>query len=280
MQSDVFVLSVFAFILGSIIGSFLNVCIYRIPEGKSLVTPASHCPRCGEPIRWFDNIPIFGWLLLRGRCRYCRGLISFRYPLIEFMVGLLYVSIYVHFVFLNEVLFYWVLSSLLVVISFVDLDYFVIPNRITLPGICAGVVLGPVLGVYLLTDLLLGLFIGGAVLYSVASAYEVYLLFRGQIDFAEFRHCLSTMSFHGLGGGDVKLLAMLGAFLGWQAVMPIVFMASLSGTVVALPRYIMGRGSVGHAIPFGPFLSLGALLYLFFWADLLSWYVSLWGGVV
>ena len=245
------------FALGAIIGSFLNVCIYRIPAGQSIVAPPSSCPLCSHRIRWFENIPILSFLLLRGRCAQCRALISWRYPLIEALTGGLFVLVLWTFGFSWATLVYWLLAALLVVITFIDLDHQIVPDIISLPGILVGFFcsfLIPWLGII---DSLLGILVGGGSLLLVAWVYE--LLAKRE----------------GMGGGDIKLLAMLGAFLGWKAIFPIIFMASMAGSLVGVPLMLIKNKNSKLALPFGPFLAFAAMIQLLWGDALLNWYLGL-----
>jgi len=243
-------------IFGAVIGSFLNVCICRIPEGVSIVAPASRCPYCQAPIRWYQNIPVISYLVLRGRCATCHQTISPRYPLVEILTGLLFVLVFRQYGFLWATPVYWLLAAALVVITFIDLDHQIIPDIISLPGIPLGFVLTFLVPGISWSDSLLGILLGGGSLYVVGRVY--YLLTRVE----------------GMGGGDVKLLAMLGAFLGWKAVLPIIFMGSLIGSLIGVSVMLYRRAGGKLAIPFGPFLALGAVIYLLYGQGLLQWYLS------
>ena len=245
------------FLLGAVIGSFLNVCIYRIPAGESVVTPRSRCPHCLTTIRWFHNLPIASWLLLKGRCAYCAAPFSVRYPLVEALTGLLFALFFYRFAFHPATLVAWLLAALLVTISFIDLDHQIIPDVISLPGIPLGFLCAFALPWVSWQSSLLGILLGGGILLAIALGYE---WLTGQ---------------EGMGLGDVKLLAMLGAFLGAAAVLPIIFLASILGTLVGVPLMLITRAGRKLAIPFGPFLAAAALLYLYFVAHidpLARWY--------
>lgn len=247
---------VFVFVLGAIVGSFLNVCIYRIPAGESIVFPASRCPSCKAVIRWYQNIPILSYLFLGGRCASCRVRIPWRYPFVEALTGVLFTLVVYRFGLHGATLVFWVLSALLVVITFIDLDHQLIPDVISLPGIVVGF-LGSFLVPWLSwSDSLFGILLGGGSLYLVAAGYE--LLAKKE----------------GMGGGDIKLLAMLGAFLGWKAVLPVIFLSSLMGSLVGIPLMLIKRADGRLAIPFGPFLATGALVFLLWGPDLIRWYLS------
>jgi leader peptidase (prepilin peptidase)/N-methyltransferase len=247
--------SIFTLVLGAIVGSFLNVCIYRIPAGLSIVHPPSRCPHCEAPIRWYQNIPLLSWIVLRGRCAHCKTPVSYRYPLIEALCGGLYLLVALYFGLSWSTLVFWLFFSLLLVITFIDLDHQIIPNVISLPGIVVGFACSLFLLPLAWQDSALGVLLGGGFLWTVATGYRL------------------LMGVEGMGMGDVKLLAMIGAFLGWQAVLPVVFLGSIVGTAVGVP-YMLIKGEGGKlAIPFGPFLSLGAILYVFCWSQLFNWYV-------
>ena len=251
------------FIFGAAVGSFLNVCITRIPNGESLVHPPSHCPNCKEPISVYHNIPLLSYLLLRGRCRSCRASISPRYFFVELLMACLAVALYYQFGVSLAFLVSCVFVAALIVISFIDLDVRIVPDVISLPGIVAGLLFS-VVARYLINDpvelipsplsALIGVVVGGGFLLALAWAYEAFT------------------GVEGMGGGDIKLLAMIGAFLGWTAIPFTLFFASLTGSVIGL-GLMVGKG-VGRrfALPFAPFLCLGALLYLFFGNELMEFY--------
>lgn len=243
------------FVFGSVVGSFLNVCIYRIPAGLSVVSPASRCPVCENPIRWYQNIPIASWLLLGGKCASCKTRISLRYPLIEALSGLLYLLVLYRFDLSLTALVLLLFVSVLLVVTFIDLDHQIIPNVISLPGIVVGFACSAFLTPIGWADALLGILFGGGLLWGVATGYRL------------------LMKAEGMGMGDVKLLAMIGAFLGWKAILPTVFIGSIAGTLIGVPL-MLAKGKDGKlAIPFGPFLSIGSVVYLFWWAALFDWYV-------
>ena len=246
-----------AFLLGAVIGSFLNVCIYRIPAGESVVAPRSRCPHCQTTIRWFHNLPIVSWLWLKGRCAYCAAPFSARYPLVEALTGLLFALFLYRFGLHPATPVAWLLVALLVTISFIDLDHQIIPDVISLPGIPLGFLCSFALPWVSWQSSLLGILLGGGILLAIALGYE----------------CLTGQE--GMGLGDVKLLAMLGAFLGAAAVLPIIFLASILGTLIGVPLMIVTRAGRKLAIPFGPFLAAAALVYLYFVAridPLARWY--------
>jgi leader peptidase (prepilin peptidase) / N-methyltransferase len=250
-------LYIFAFIFGAVVGSFLNVCIYRLPAGKSVVFPPSACPGCQTPIRWYDNIPLFGYLLLGGKCRACRAPIGIRYPLVELINGLLTLFLFMKFGPTITFLALFLLSSSLVVITFIDLDHQIIPDIISLPGIGVGFIFSLFLPWLSWSNSLLGIVAGGGSLLLVAYGYQ---FLTGK---------------EGMGGGDVKLLAMMGAFLGWRSILFIIFAASLVGSVIGITVMLVQKKDAKLAIPFGPFLAFGAVLYIFFGKQIIFWYLNL-----
>lgn len=250
-----------AFLLGLTLGSFLNVCIYRLPRRQSVVVPRSYCPDCGRFIRWYDNVPVVSYLVLGGRCRTCKKPIPFRYPIVEILTALLSVLVYLKFGPTWGYVFYFLLlAAPLVAVTFIDLSHQIIPDTISLPGIVAGmgatVVLSGLPWPLALSQSLLGILAGGGSLFAISWLYE------------KLRHQ------EGIGGGDVKLAAMLGAFFGWKAIFVILFLASLLGSVIGVVLLLFRRHKAQPTIPFGPFLSAGALLYLFVGKQLIHWYLA------
>jgi len=243
--------------LGAIIGSFLNVCIYRLPLQQSVVWPSSHCPTCQAHIAWDDNIPLFSILRLKGRCRQCRGAISWRYPLIEGVNGFGYVALAWHFGMDWSTLVYGAFFSSMVVVTMIDWEHFIIPDVITLPGIVLGLVCSWVILPLEVVDSVLGVLVGGGILWFMA--WVSPFLFGKE----------------GMGGGDIKLLAMIGAFLGWKPTLLTLMLGALIGSVVGLSLMALKRLDRGQYIPFGPYLALGAVLALFFHQDLFNWYIDL-----
>lgn len=248
---------VFVFFLGAVVGSFLNVCIYRIPVGHSIVSPGSRCPQCHAAIRWYLNVPIISWLVLRGRCANCHTRIPLRYPLVEGLTGLLFLLVFYRFGWHVVTPIFWLFAAALVVVTFIDLDHQIIPDVISLPGIPIGFLCSffiPWVGWF---DSLLGIIVGGGSLYLIAIGYK------------------ALTKKEGMGGGDIKLLAMIGAFLGWKAILPVIFISSLLGSLVGVPLMLMKKADGKLAIPFGPFLAIGAVTFLLFGPILIRWYLSL-----
>ena len=246
-----------AFLFGAIIGSFLNVCIWRLPLGESVVYPPSHCPACGSRIRARDNIPMLGYLLLRGRCYSCGTRISLRYPAVEVLSGLAAMVLLLHFGLSAPLASYGLFVGALIVITFIDIDHQIIPDVISLPGIPLGLLFSALgYGVPLL-DSAVGVVLGGGILYLVAIGYHTW---TGR---------------EGMGGGDIKLLAMIGAFLGWRGVLVTLLLGSFTGAIIGIVL-IVARGSDSRLpIPFGPFLALGAVCALFFGDALIRWYLQI-----
>lgn len=244
------------FVFGAVVGSFLNVCIARIPAGESVVTPRSKCPKCGAKITWYQNIPMLSYVFMRGRCAGCGVRISLRYPLVELLCGVLFALILWYFGVGLSTPVYWVFVALLVCVSFIDFDHQIIPNKISLPGIVVGFVLSFLLPGMPWLDSLLGIVLGGGSLWLVAWIY--YLLTRAE----------------GMGMGDVKLLAMIGAFLGYQSILPVIFIASLLGSFFGILLMVVTRSGRKLAIPFGPYLSLAAVVTLLWGDAILQWYLS------
>ena len=245
------------FIFGICVGSFLNVCIYRLPLSKSIVFPSSACPDCQVPIRFYDNIPLISYLLLKGKCRNCHTGISVRYPLVELMGGLFAVCVYLKFNLTLEALTAYIFIAALLVITFIDIDHRIIPDVISLPGIPMGFAASLFVSSIHYLDSIIGILVGGGSLLIVAWVYN--LLTKKE----------------GMGGGDIKLLAMIGAFIGWKGVLLTIFLSSAIGTVSGLLLMLRSRKTMKMAIPFGPFLSIGAIIYIFFGKELIFWYFQI-----
>lgn len=257
------------FIFGAVIGSFLNVCIYRLPRGQSIVSPPSHCTSCGEHVKPYDNIPILSYILLGGRCRSCGAHFSSRYMLVELLTGSLFALTLWKYGPGLEAISVVLLLSALVVVTFIDLEHMIIPNVISLPGIVAGLALaalrtdwgelhalwthfdlGPtdwlyIIGEYPALDSAAGVIMGGAALLIIALGYE------------------ALRKREGMGMGDVKLIAMIGAFLGLQSIPFVMLMSSVLGIVLWVYLRLRTGVDMRYAFPFGPFLSIGAVVYCF-----------------
>jgi leader peptidase (prepilin peptidase) / N-methyltransferase len=242
---------------GAIVGSFLNVCIYRLPRDQSIVWPASACPGCTRQLSWFENVPIVSYLALRGRCRTCAAPISPRYLIVEALTAGMFILGWWEYGAGPLLASRLVLGCALIVLFAIDLEHHLLPNVITLPGIAAGVLFS------LFTEpgwvaSLLGIVLGGGALFLIAETY--YRLRREE----------------GLGMGDVKMLAMIGAFVGWKMTLVTLMLSSLAGSVVGLGLIATGRGGMKHALPFGSFLALGAAVAATAGPDLVRWYLRLW----
>jgi len=250
-------ITILAFAFGAVLGSFANVVICRLPKGESIVHPGSRCPECGTPIRWYDNIPILSYLFLRARCRSCQTHISIRYPLVEALTGLLFAGLVwkvgIGAATLALAIFCWAL----VVITFIDIDHRIIPDVISLPGIVIGFAASFLHGFPRPADSLIGIAAGGGFLFLILFAYE------------------KIMKDDGMGMGDVKLLAMIGAFLGWQALPVTILVASITGTLAGV-GFALAKGEPVRKfpVPFGPFLGLGAVVHVFFGVEMILWYLG------
>jgi leader peptidase (prepilin peptidase) / N-methyltransferase len=237
-----------AFVFGSIVGSFLNVVIHRVPKEQSIVSPGSRCPSCGHEIRWYDNIPLVSYGLLTGRCRSCGEGISARYPLVEFLTAMLCFGTLLKYGLTWNFASAFILSSLLIAISFIDLDTMLIPDSISLPGVAAGLGLSFLRHSPGFVDSLLGAGLGAVVIIVIIYSY-------GAIRGGE-----------GMGGGDIRLLALSGAFTGWNGAIFSLVAGSFAGSLNGLVMMLFRGKDMKYAMPFGPFLSLGAILYLF-WGE-------------
>ena len=246
---------VIAGLFGLVIGSFLNVCIYRLPRGRSVVFPPSACGSCQRELRWFENVPVVSWAVLGGRCARCKAPISIQYPLVEVATGLLFVATAavtpVGPLLAARLLF----ACALVVLFAIDLEHQILPNVITLPGIVIGLAFA-LIGPPGWRASLVGAALGGGVLYAIAAG-SYYL-----------RHE------DGLGMGDVKMLAMIGAFLGWQQMLLTLVLASFAGAIVGLAIIALQRGSMKYALPFGTFLAVGALAAMLVGQPVIDWYLG------
>ncbi len=241
---------VLVFVFGLVVGSFLNVCIYRIPRGKSIVYPPSSCPVCGARIKWYDNIPVLSYILLRGRCRNCKAKISPVYPIVELLSAVYTVLIYLKFGLTVDFAFYLIFGYMLIVGSFIDLFHYIIPDRISL-GLA---VIGLLFGLY-----------RHALIHSVVGfAFGfVLLLFVAVLGKAIFKK-------EAMGGGDIKLLGALGTFIGIKGVLFTLFVSSFLGSFVGIVLMALGKANMSQRIPFGPYLSLSAIVYVFVGVQILA----------
>lgn len=241
--------------LGLTIGSFLNVCIYRLPRGESVVTPPSRCPGCGQGLRWFDNVPVLGWLLIGGRCRNCRTAVSPMYPIVESVTTVLFLLQLWQIGWQPLLAIRLLFVSAMIVLFVIDLQHRILPNAITLPGIAVGLVACLFLEPGW-RSALIGVAAGGGVLWVVG---EAYFRLRGE---------------EGMGFGDVKMLAMIGAFLGWQLMLVTLLTASLTGSIVGGAMILADRGNMKYALPLGSFLAAGAVVATHVGYPLLEWYLG------
>jgi leader peptidase (prepilin peptidase)/N-methyltransferase len=257
------------FVFGTVVGSFLNVCIWRMPREESLVKPGSHCPKCGTHIAWYDNIPILSYIFLRAKCRHCSEPISIRYPLVEALTGALFVCLYLKFSLTIALVVYCALVASFIVVTFVDLDHYIIPNEITFGGIGVGLV-----ACFVAWRLPGDRFIVAnpleAIAGGVAFAGVIYLLDR-------FSHV--AFKKRGMGGGDVKLAAVIGLFVGYKLILPVILVASVVGSIMGIAVLALRHqkeDEPSHYIPFGPYLVLGTIIVLFFGEKMLEF----WGNMV
>jgi leader peptidase (prepilin peptidase)/N-methyltransferase len=268
-------------LFGLVIGSFLNVCIYRIPLGKSVVFPGSSCPHCGTPVRPIDNIPVLSYLLLLGKCRSCKKTISLQYPIVELLTGLVFYACASKWNFASPTFVNTLLLSAVIVLIFTDWHHRILPNILTLPGIAVGILLSPFqsLSYYSFDPLsvkissllwpgnpqsilpwtasLVGAILGGGILLAVGLGYE------------------KLRKKQGLGMGDVKMMAMIGAFLGWPLAILTLMSGSLFGTILGILLMLLGRGNLQTKLAFGVFLGIGTALSVFYGLPFLAWYLRI-----
>jgi len=242
------------FILGLIVGSFSNVCIYRIPRNESVIYPASHCPKCHSPIKPVDNIPLLSYILLKGRCRNCGGKISIQYPVVEFLTGIIYVLIFLIYGLSIQTLIYIILSSALIIIAFIDLNEQIVPDVISLPGIGAGLILSFFVPYISFINSALGVVVGGGIILVIGLAGSV--IFKKEA----------------MGGGDVKLAAMIGAFLGWKYTIISLFLGFFLGALAGIFLILSKIKSREDMVPFGPFIALGSIIILLWGEKIITWY--------
>ena len=237
------------FFFGLVIGSFANVCIYRLPKKESVVFPASRCFSCSATVRYFDNIPLISYLILGGKCRNCKENISLIYPAIELITSLLLLAGLFKFGLTFDFLIYTIVAPALVIITAIDIEHQIIPDAITLPGIVLGLLAGSYSIGYI--DSILGFFLGGALFYLLA-----------------------VLSNGGMGGGDIKYIAAAGALVGWEKVLLIIFMGAFLGSIVSIFQIVVQKKSKKSLIPFGPFLSVATLITLFYGNLLIKLYID------
>ena len=272
-----------ALVVGLMFGSFANVCIHRMPARQSIVWPGSACPACGAPIAWYDNLPVLSFLILRGRCRRCRASIPLRYPVIEALAGLLVAALcYREGLTVAWLAGSWLILSVIILVP-IDLQHGILPDLVTLPGIAMGLVFSLALGMAGFNAALWGAVVGAMVPFSVRLLYMAYVRARsalGRTPVAEPDLPLETSDQEderreGMGLGDVKMLAMVGAFLGVGKVLLTMLLGSVIGSLYVVPLVLLGRQSMKTSVPFGPFLGIAALISLFFGTEIIDWYLAL-----
>ena len=256
---------ILVFIFGSVVGSFLNVCIHRMPLGESVVWPHSHCPKCKKKIPTYDNIPFLSYIALKGRCRFCKESISLRYPLVELLTALMFLVVFNRYGLSYDFFIFILFVCGLIIATFVDIQHRIIPDEISVGGIIFGFILTAIKGFNLrpvsydtrpLFDSLLGIIVGGGIIYLTGKLFDL-------VWFKILKRPPIQGETESMGGGDVKLLAMIGAFLGWQKVIFVFFLAPFFGVVVGTINLLAKKD---HTIPYGPFLSFAAIFSIF-WMD-------------
>lgn len=245
------------FTIGLVIGSFSNVCIYRIPRNESLVWPGSHCPKCSKPIKFYDNIPLISYIILKGKCRNCGEPIPLQYPIVELATGLFYLALYLFYGLQLIALVYMMLCSVLIIISFIDLKVEIIPDTISLPFIVIGFLLSFFLRNINPLDSMLGIITGGGSLLLVA-------IFGSKLFKKE-----------AMGGGDIKLAAMIGAFFGWKLTLLSLFLSFFLGSIIGIIVLAASKDKSNNIIPFGPFIALGAMISMFWGNAIIHWYLMI-----
>jgi len=238
-------------LFGAVIGSFLNVCITRLPAEQSVVSPPSRCPKCGKPVEWRDNIPVLSWLLLGGKCRGCREPISILYPIVELATAIIWAGMAWYYGLSLDALKGALFGTLLLGIALTDAREYIIPNEFTVGGLAIGLVLSAVGGLNSVLAALFGAAVGFGILWIVGVA--------GRWAFKE----------EAMGGGDIKMMAMVGAFVGWQGVLLTIFLGALAGTAIFLPLTLIGRKKL---VPFGVFLAMGAAVTYVVGPSIIEWY--------
>jgi len=244
------------FLLGLIVGSFCNVCIYRIPRNESVIYPVSHCPKCRTTIKPFDNIPLLSYILLKGRCRNCGSKISIQYPVVEFLTGLIYLIIYLIYGLNVQTLIYIILSSALIIIAFTDLNEQIVPDVISLPGMGVGLILSFFVPYISFINSVLGVLVGGGIILIIALVGSA--IFKKEA----------------MGGGDVKLAAMIGAFLGWRYIVISLFLGFFLGALAGILLILLKIKRREDVVPFGPFIVLGSFITLLWGDKIISWYIG------
>jgi len=263
---------IIVFIFGSVVGSFLNVCIHRMPKSESVVWPRSHCPQCGKRIPGYDNIPFISFILLKGKCRFCQEKISWRYPLVELIAALLFLAFFTRYGLSYNFFFYVVLASALIIATFVDIRHRIIPDEVSIGGLFVGFILNSVRGFNLaplsfsfkpMLSSLSGIIVGAGIIYLTGWLFDL-------VYFKWLKNPPINGETESMGGGDVMLLAMIGAFLGAPRALLTFFIAPFFGAIIGIVILITKKD---HTIPYGPFLSIAALISIFFSDKLLRFLI-------
>ena len=261
------VICIFMFLLGTCVGSFLNVCIFRIPENKSIIFPPSECPDCNTRLRPVDLIPVFGYILLKGKCRYCKKPISIQYPLVEFLTGMVWLLVYLRYGLSIETAALLFLYTLLIPVTFIDLKYMIIPNGLVLTGLVGGFILS-----------IYHIFVKPFSLYQSSLWYEPFI---GMVSASGILFVIAIIGFiiykndGAMGMGDVKLFIPIGMILGWKLALLTLFLAIVLGGVISIILLILKIKDRKSAIPFGPFIAIATYITGFFGNQILNWYFSL-----
>lgn len=243
------------FLTFTFIGSFLNVCIYRIPREESIVFPGSHCPECGTTLKPYDLIPVISWIMLRGKCRSCGTAISPRYPAVELLTALLVTLVFIQYGLTIHFILFSLLTLLLVVLTFIDLDHQIIPDGVNLLAAAGGVV-----------KIAFGLISGNGL--TIGQAALGVLIGGG------FFLVIAIVSNGGMGGGDIKLMAALGLWFGWQGILLVMFLSFMIGGIVSVGLLIARKAGRKQMVPFGPFIAVGAYVTAVFGNEIITWYFS------
>ena len=267
---------IYIFILGSIIGSFLNVVIFRLETGDEIVNDRSKCLSCNHQLGWNDLIPVFSFLFLRGKCRYCGKKISFQYPVIEIITGLLFVLVSYHFVFVLSIslllkwLFLFYILSVFIVVFFYDLKHFIIPDKVIFPAIIVALIYG------FISDFILNDYIGfdSILLPSGFDSQFFSAIFAAFVGFLFLLSILLLTKGKGMGGGDVKLAFLMGLILGWPLLIVAMFFSFVIGAIYGVLLIMLGRKKMDSMVPFGPFLVIGTILGLFWGSEIINWYIQ------
>jgi leader peptidase (prepilin peptidase) / N-methyltransferase len=259
--------SVIVFTVGASIGSFINVVVYRLPAKLSILWPPSRCPHCLNQLKAYDNVPVLGWVWLKGRCRYCKSKISVRYPVVEVVTGIIFLLIFLIFNVSIATLGYWVFCSWLLALSLIDLDTMTLPNALTQSGLVAGIIFQMIVGFFSAASWL-GLI--NHLMMAIVGAVLGLWLFEAIALIGSL-----TLGKTAMGAGDAKLAAMMGAWLGWKYLLLAGFIACAVGALVGIGGIILSQRKLGQKIPFGPFLALGAIITVFGGETILSAYLRL-----